>query len=54
VDALTSWGIGLYVGGRWAIWKTLCGWAKDGQDIGWAEAIAIELASGWHDPSLRI
>jgi len=30
VDASTSWGIGLYVGGHWATWELVSGWAEDG------------------------
>ena len=46
-DASTSFGIGVTIGGLWAVWK----WAdnvkvgpKQRYDIGWAEAVAIELA----------
>jgi len=45
-DASTSFGIGVVIGGRWAIWR----WSHNtrvgpGQkfDIGWAEAVAVEL-----------
>ncbi|TFY65320.1 hypothetical protein EVJ58_g2059 [Rhodofomes roseus] len=44
VDASTSWGIGLIVGGKWCAWKLAEGWKSDGQDIGWAEMVAVELA----------
>ncbi|PPQ76790.1 hypothetical protein CVT26_001757 [Gymnopilus dilepis] len=47
VDASTSWGIGLVVGERWAAWHCIKGWKSDGRDIGWAEAVAIELAVLW-------
>jgi hypothetical protein len=47
VDASTSWGIGLVVGGRWAAWRLAEGWRGDGRDIGWAETIAMELAALW-------
>ena len=47
VDALTSWGIGLYVGSLWAAWQLMSGCTKDGQDIGWEEAMAIKLVAVW-------
>ena len=42
-----DWGIGIVVGGRWAAWKLCLGWKAEGRDIGWAEAIALELAVLW-------
>ena len=60
VDALTSWDIGLWVGGLWAAWYLVSGWSDDGQGIGQAEATAVKLAvawltqSGWHDACLKI
>ena len=60
VDASTSWGIGLCVGGLWAVWRLVSGWNTGGQDIGWAEAVALELAAMWlaetdrHDMSVVI
>ena len=47
VDASTDWGIGIVVGGRWVAWKLCLGWKAEGRDIGWAEAIALELAVLW-------
>jgi len=47
VDASTSWGIGLYVSNRWAAWRLVDSWNTCGQDIGWAEAMVIELAISW-------
>lgn len=44
-DASTSWGIGLYFGDQWDAWKLKDGWKRDGRDIGWAEAIAVELVA---------
>lgn len=45
-DASTSFGIGILVGSQWAVWK----WSDSVQigprkrfDIGWAEAVAVEL-----------
>ena len=45
VDASTSWGIGLSVGNQWAAWRLVPGWNTRGHDIGWAEAVALELAA---------
>jgi len=47
VDASTSWGIGVIIGERWSAWRLLDGWKADGRDIGWAEAIALEMAILW-------
>ena len=47
VDASTSWGIGLCVGDLWAAWRLVPGWNTGGQDIGWAEAVALELVALW-------
>jgi hypothetical protein len=47
VDASTSWGIGLMVGLRWAAWQLCEGWKSHDHDIGWAEAVALELAVRW-------
>lgn len=46
VDASTSWGIGLVWkdGEGWDAWKVREGWRGPGRDIGWLEAIAVELA----------
>ena len=60
VDASTSCGIGLCVGGLWAVWRLVPGWNTGGRDIGWAEAVALELAVMWlaetdrHDVSVVI
>lgn len=43
VDASTSWGIGILIDGLWDAWRTAPGWKKDGRDIGWLEAIAVEV-----------
>jgi hypothetical protein len=45
VDASTSWGIGLLINSSWAFWKLLPNWNTNGRDIGWAEAITVELAT---------
>ncbi|KAF5376629.1 hypothetical protein D9615_007855 [Tricholomella constricta] len=44
VDASTSWGIGLFVDGKWLAWRLLPGWKTNGRDIGWAEMVAVDLA----------
>ena len=43
VDASTSVGIGILVNGDWEAWSLMPGWNSDGQNIGWEEAVAIEL-----------
>jgi hypothetical protein len=47
VDASTSWGIRLVIGNRWSAWRLQEGWNRDGRDIGWAEAIAVEITVSW-------
>jgi hypothetical protein len=47
VDASTSWGVGLVIGGRWAACRLVDGWKHHDRDIGWAEAVALELAVKW-------
>ncbi len=60
VDASSSWGIGLYVGGEWAMWQLAPNWSSASQDIGWAEAVALELAVLWmaeashHDTCMKV
>ena len=44
VDASTDWGIGICIGQRWDAWRTIAGWKGNGRDIGWLEAVAVELA----------
>lgn len=46
VDASTSWGIGLIWGNgdHWDAWQVREGWRGPGRDIGWLEAVAVELA----------
>lgn len=44
VDASSDWGVGILWNGRWAAWRTVPGWRGDSRDIGWLEAIAIEIA----------
>ena len=47
IDASTSWGIGLCVRNWWAAWHLVPGWNTRGRDIGWAEAVTLELATLW-------
>lgn len=53
VDASTDWGVGLVFGGRWNAWTLVDGWRGKGRNIGWLEAVAVELAiltlftAGW-------
>lgn len=60
VDASTDWGIGICIGNQWDAWRTIAGWKSSGRDIGWLEAIAVELAvralyfAGWKDKSIII
>ena len=42
-DASSTIGIGIILGGRWRAWRLIPGWNKDGRDIGWAEAVGMEL-----------
>jgi hypothetical protein len=45
-DASTSFGIGVVVSGHWAVWRWAPGFAVGTlleHDIGWAEAVAVEL-----------
>ena len=50
VDASSDWGIGLVVGWHYAAWRWSVPqsvWKKDGREIGWAEMVAVELATRW-------
>ena len=42
-DASSTTGLGIVIGDQWRAWQLLPGWNQDGRDIGWAEAIAMEL-----------
>lgn len=54
VDASTDFGIGIIVSGTWAAWRLRHNWKTDGRDIGWAEAVALELAlRALHEQGLR-
>ena len=60
VDASTSVGIDILVDSHWAAWLLVNWWDSEGQNIGWVEAVAIELAvmwlthSGFHNACLKI
>ncbi|KAE8242704.1 hypothetical protein A4X03_0g7984, partial [Tilletia caries] len=43
VDASSEWRIGVIVGDAWSAWSWTPGWDADGRNIGWAEAVALEL-----------
>lgn len=42
-DASSSTGIGITLGNQWRAWRLLPGWNQEGRDIGWAEAVGMEL-----------
>ena len=42
-DASSSVGIGIVIGERWRAWRLLPGWKAKQRDIGWAEAVGMEL-----------
>ncbi|QRV78783.1 polyprotein like [Ceratobasidium sp. AG-Ba] len=58
-DASTSFGLGVIIDNLWWSWRLMQGWRTPGRDIGWAEAIALELAvngaiqSGIRDCTIR-
>lgn len=43
VDASTSWGIGIIIENQWYAFGLISGWKVPGLDIGWLEAVALEL-----------
>nr|GAT53462.1 predicted protein [Mycena chlorophos] len=43
VDASTSWGIAVVIGTSWHAMRLTKGWKRDGIDICWLEAVAIEV-----------
>ncbi len=43
IDASTSWGIGILIGGQWAAYQLCPDWKIPGRDICWLETIAIEI-----------
>ena len=42
-DASSTIGIGIVIGNKWRAWRLLPGWKGGGRDIGWAEAVGMEL-----------
>jgi hypothetical protein len=48
VDASTSWGIGLLIGGQWEAWRINEGVLRvdSGRNIVWLEALAVEFVIG--------
>lgn len=42
-DASSGVGIGIIISGRWRAWRLLPNWNTDGRNIGWAEAVGLEL-----------
>ena len=42
-DASSTTSIGIVIGDRWRAWHLLPGWKSRGRDIGWAEAVGMEL-----------
>ena len=42
-DASSTVGIGIVLGDKWRAWRLLPNWKSSGRDIGWAEAIGMEL-----------
>ena len=42
-DASSAVGIGVVIGNRWRAWRLLPGWKAGSRDIGWAEAVGMEL-----------
>ena len=43
VDTSSSWGISIIIGNEWDTWTWNSPWHYEGWDIGWAEAVAVEL-----------
>ncbi|GJE95664.1 hypothetical protein PsYK624_118500 [Phanerochaete sordida] len=43
-DASTSFGVAVVIDGRWQAWSLLDGWKGGDRDIGWLEALGLELA----------
>ncbi|KAG9105221.1 hypothetical protein FRC07_009484, partial [Ceratobasidium sp. 392] len=46
-DASTSFGIGIIIDDEFISLRLAPGWKSEGRDIGWAEAIALEMAIIW-------
>ena len=60
VDASMSVRVGILIDNRWSAWYLTPGWNSNGRDIGWAEAVVIELVVVWlasnglHDGCLTV
>jgi len=60
VDASTSWGIGVIIGGQWVAFHLAPDWKIPRRDICWLETLAVEFAvyfleeMGFHDSRLLI
>ena len=46
VDA-SPFGLGFVINNQYASWRLSDSWSSDGQDIGWAESVALELSIYW-------
>ena len=42
-DASSGFGVGIVIGNKWRAWRLVPGWKTNGRDIGWAEAVGLEL-----------
>jgi len=42
-DASSGTGVAIWINGRWRAWILLPGWKGEDRDIGWAEAVGMEL-----------
>jgi hypothetical protein len=45
VNASKTWGIGIVIDGLWDAWRWKAPWHSEGRNIGWAEAVAVELVA---------
>jgi len=60
VDASSSFGLGFAFENQYAGWHLINGWEAKGCNIGWAEAVALELSIYWliqmgfHDADITV
>ena len=60
MDASSSFSLSFAFENQYAGWCLIEGWVAEGQDIGWAESVAIELAiycliqMGFHDADIIV
>ena len=47
IDVSSLYGVGFAIENRYVGWQLIDGWAYNGQDIGWAESVALELSIYW-------